>query len=66
MCWFGWVWTFDLLADVIEFRGLLKINVMKLVGKQMEINKTKSKINKKYGKDDEKCANRRKQERKRT
>ena len=39
MCWFGLVWTFDLLADVSEFRGFFKINVMKSVGKQIEIIK---------------------------
>ena len=33
------VWTFDLLADIIEFRGFFKINVMKSVGKQIEIMK---------------------------
>ena len=31
------VWTFDLLADVIEFGGLFKINFMKSAGKQIEI-----------------------------
>ena len=33
------VWTFDLLADAIEFQGFLKINVKKSVGKQIEIIK---------------------------
>ena len=37
--WFGLVWTFDLLVDVIDFRGFLRINVMKSVGKQIEIIK---------------------------
>ena len=37
MCWFGLVWTADVLADVMEFRGFFKINVMK--SKQIEINK---------------------------
>ena len=31
------VWTFDLLPDVIEFRGFFKITVMKSVEKQIEI-----------------------------
>ena len=39
MCWFGLVWTVDVLADVIELRGFFKINVMKSVGKQIEIIK---------------------------
>ena len=39
MCWFGLVWTFDLLADVIEFRGFFKINVKESVEKQIEIIK---------------------------
>ena len=50
MCWFGLVWfgwTFDPLADVIEFRGFFKVNVMKSVIKN-------NKINQKYGKGDEK------------
>ena len=46
------VWTFDLLADVIEFRGFFQRNVKKLVGKQF-IKKT-IRINQKYGKDNEK------------
>ena len=37
--WFGLVWTFDFLVDVIDFRGFLKISVMKSVGKQIEIIK---------------------------
>ena len=32
-------WTFDLLADVVEFRGFFKINVMKSVEKQIGIIK---------------------------
>ena len=39
LVWFGLDWMFDLLADVIEFRGVFKINVMKSVGKQIEIIK---------------------------
>ena len=39
MCWFGLVGTFDLFAHVIKFRGFFKINVMKSVGKQIEIIK---------------------------
>ena len=39
MCWFALVWTFDFLADVIEFRGFFKINVKKSVAKQIEIIK---------------------------
>ena len=35
----GLVWTFDLSADVTEFREFFKINVMKSVGKQIEIIK---------------------------
>ena len=35
----GLVWTFDLFAHVIELRGFFKINVMKSVGKQIEIIK---------------------------
>ena len=46
------VWTFDLLADVIKFRGFFQRNVKKLVGKQI-IKKT-IRINQKYGKDNEK------------
>ena len=57
MCFFGLVWTFDLFAHVIEFRGFFEINVKKSVGKQVEIIKKTIKINKKYGKDDEKRAN---------
>ena len=49
MCWFGLVWTFDLFAHVIEFRGFFKVNVKKSVGKQIEIVKKQ-----KYGTDDEK------------
>ena len=48
------VWTFDFLADVIESQGYFKIDVMKSVGKQIEIIKKTIKINQKYGKDDEK------------
>ena len=36
MCWFG---HSILLADAIEVRGFLKINVMKSVGKQFKIIK---------------------------
>ena len=39
MCLFDLVWTFDLLADVIEFRRGFLINVKKSVGKQIEIIK---------------------------
>ena len=35
LCWFGL--DVRLLADVIEFRGFFKINVMESVGKQIEI-----------------------------
>ena len=33
------IYPLDLLADVIDFRGFFKINVMKSVGKQIEIIK---------------------------
>ena len=39
LVWFGLVWAFDLLADVIECRGFSKIKVQKSVRKQIEIIK---------------------------